>query len=211
MPWDVSYWLSTEKWMPNYWPPYSWQIRDASYPIQLPTPPNGDYSVWSWWLNPDKSTWPYQPVPWAQKTFGAFSARKVTMWPANLQNYPPFGNIKVKTPTDRAHSIGTIKVHMPPKPWLEVTPHPSEWAQGKLEEALRQMSRKRPIRLQTEFGSITIKSMRNANWYRKLDDPRREAVEILQGAKQKEKYAEALAVEIAVSKSQPKPHVDLFS
>jgi hypothetical protein len=99
MSWAVSYWLPTEKWMPNYWPPYSWQIRDSSYPMQLPTPPNGDYSVWPWWLNPDKSTWPYQPVPWAKKTFGAFSARKVTTWPEDLVNYPPFGNIKVKTPT----------------------------------------------------------------------------------------------------------------
>ena len=132
--------------------------------MQLPTPPNGDYSVWPWWLNPDKSTWPYQPVPWAQKTFGAFSARKVTMWPEDLVNYPPFGNIKVKTPTDHPHSIGSIKVHMPPKPWLDITPHPSLWAEGKLEEAMRQMSRKRSIKLVTDEGSITIKSMRHANW-----------------------------------------------
>jgi hypothetical protein len=211
MSWAVSYWLPTEKWMPNYLPPYSWQIRDASYPMQLPTPPNGDYSVWPWWLNPDKSTWPYQPVPWAQKTFGAFSARKVTMWPEDLVNYPPFGNIKVKTPTDHPHSIGSIKVHMPPKPWLDITPHPSLWAEGKLEEALRQMSRKRPIKLQTEYGSITIKSMRHANWAQHRDDPRREAIEILRGSKNQEKYAIELATEIAANKSQPKPTRDLFS
>jgi hypothetical protein len=210
MSWAVSYWLPTEKWMPNYWPPYSWQIRDHHIRCNCLRPQNGDYSAWPWWLNPDKSTWPYQPVPWAQKTFGAFSARKVTMWPEDLVNYPPFGNIKVKTPTDHPHSIGSIKVHMPPKPWLDITPHPS-LAEGKLEEALRQMSRKRPIKLQTEYGSITIKSMRHANWAQHRDDPRREAIEILRGSKNQEKYAIELATEIAANKSQPKPTRDLFS
>jgi hypothetical protein len=170
MSWAVSYWLPTEKWIPNYWPPYSWQIRDASYPMQLPRPPNGDYSVWPWWLNPDKSTWPYQSVPWAQKTFGAFSARKATIWPEDLVNYPPFGNIKVKTPTDHPHSIGTIKVHMPPKPWLDISPHPSLWAEEKLKVVLQEMSRKRPIKLVTDDGTITIKSMRHANWSNQKED-----------------------------------------
>ena len=173
MSWAVSYWLPTEKWMPNYWPPYSWQIRDSSYPMQLPTPPNGDYSVWPWWLNPNKSTWPYQPVPWEPKILGAFSARKVMMWSkdpneySTLVNPPPFGTIKVKTPSDYSGiwpgmqaSFMNIKVHMTPKPWLDISPHPSEWVEEKLKAALQEMSRKRPIKLITPEGSITIKSMR---------------------------------------------------
>jgi hypothetical protein len=116
-----------------------------------------------WWLYP-KDQWPYQ-APWGQKTLGAFSARRVMMWPENLQNYPPFGNIKVKTPTQPSpNALTPIRVHMRPEVWLDVSPHPSLWAKGKLEDALRTMSRTRPIRLKTEDGSITIKAIRSASW-----------------------------------------------
>jgi hypothetical protein len=167
MPWQMSYWLPAEKWMPIYWPPYPWQIRDLSQPMQLPEPPL-EGGPWPWWLYP-KSQWPVQ-APWEPKVFGAFSARKVVMHPENLHHWPPFGVIKVKTPTDHPHRIGTIKVHMPPPMWLDITPHPSLWAEAKLTEALRVMSRTRPIKLITDEGSITIKSMRSANWTQHRDD-----------------------------------------
>jgi hypothetical protein len=171
MSWGPSYWLPTEKWMPIYWPNYDYETRQPPFqPFTLPVPPNGDYSNLPWWKNPDKTTWPYQPVPWEPKILGAFSARKVTMWPENLVKYPPFGNIKVKTPTDHPHSIGSIKVHMPPKPWLDISPHPSLWAEEKLKGALQEMSRKRPIKLITDEGSITIKAIRSANWSRPKED-----------------------------------------
>jgi hypothetical protein len=136
-------------------------------PITLPVPPEG--VVVGWWKNPDKTTWPYQPVPWELKIFGAFSARKVMM-SENLQSTPPSGIHKVNTPTHHPHAIGTIKIHMRPPVWLDISPHPSLWAEGKLTEALRIMSQRRPIKLQTETGSITIKSIRSANWMQHKGD-----------------------------------------
>jgi len=175
MPWQTSYWLGAEKWFPIYWPPYKWQIVQlpniglAPIPEGFPAP---------WWLYP-KNEWPFEEVPWEPKVFGAFSARKVTMWIkdpnySDLKNYPPFGTMKIPTAgIHHPHSIGTIKVHMKPDNWLDITPHPSLWAKGQLENALRVMSRTRPIRLQTEDGTITIKSMRHANWhqYKKPSPP----------------------------------------
>jgi hypothetical protein len=169
MPWPISYLLPAEKWFPIYWPPYPWQVRDLSQPMQLPPIPEGFLAPW--WLH-DKSQWPYDKIPWEPKVLGAFSARRVTMWSkdpqeyTNLKNPPSFGTIKVKTPIDHPHSIGTIKVHMPPPVWLDISPHPSLWAEAKLHEALRIMSRTRPIRMQTEDGTITIKAMRHENWVR---------------------------------------------
>jgi hypothetical protein len=156
MPWKTPHWLEAgEPWLPPRWPPYSWQ--SVPYPS---TPPEGR---WPWWLYP-KSEWPYQPVPWEPKILGAFTARKVMMW-EDLVHFPPFGPIKVKTPTQESpNALTPIKVHMRPLVWLDVSPHPSLWAKGQLEIALREMSRTRPIRLKTEAGSITIKSMRSMNW-----------------------------------------------
>jgi hypothetical protein len=189
--------LPAEKWFPSVWPPYSWQV--VPYPS---SPPEGN---WPWWLYP-KDQWPYQPVPWENKTFGSFSARRVTMWPENLVNYPPFGNIKVKTPTQPSpNALTPIRVHMPPPVWLDVSPHPSLWAKGKLEDALREMSRKRPIRLQTESGSITIKSMRHANWRNRL---RQEREEIKRA--QEEENLDMLAAEIARTKGAPQSTHGLF-
>jgi hypothetical protein len=93
--------------------------------------------------------------------------------PANI--YPtvtfpkPAGLTHVNTRPDQTgtKSVSTIKVHMLPDQWLEVTPHPSEWAAGKYEEALRIMSRKRPIIIVNEDGSsITLKAIRRDNWSR---------------------------------------------
>jgi hypothetical protein len=231
MPWGPSYLLPSEYTVQSKWPPYcsdvhfggNWMTRQPPFqPFEEAVPP-ADFNG-PWWFYP-KSEWPTQfQIPYEPKILGALTARKVMMWSkdfnelSNLTNYPPFGTIKVRTPSDysgiwhgKQASFTNIKVHMRQQAWLDISPHPSLWAEGKLEEALRQMSRKRPIKLQTEYGSVTIKSMRHANWSRKLDDPRREAIEILRGSKQQEENAEALAAEIAVSKSQPKPSRDLFS
>jgi hypothetical protein len=156
MPWQVSYWLPAEKWLPPCWPPYSWQ--SVPYPS---APPEG---IWPWWLYP-KDQWPYDKIPWDNKVFGAFTARKVTMWPEDLKNYPPFGTMNLKTAsTYHPPPSGTIKVHTRPMVWLDTTPPPYMWEKAKLEEAPRTMSRIRPIRLKTEDGSITIKNIRSAPW-----------------------------------------------
>jgi hypothetical protein len=161
MSWATSYLLPAEKWFPIYWPPYNWQIVQLPNIGLAPVPAEG---TWPWWLYP-KSEWPYENIPWESKVPGAFSARRVTMWPENLVNYPPFGTIKIKTPTQPSvNALTPIKVHMQPEVWLDVSPHPSLWERGKLEDALREMSRKRPIRLKTEDGSITIKAIRSAPW-----------------------------------------------
>jgi hypothetical protein len=122
---------------------------------------------------------------------GAFTARKVKMredigapvndgppkpWPPSniwpTVKYPqPVGIAHVNTRPDGTYgftkSVQTIKVHMRPDVWVEYTPHKSEWAAAKLSAALQEMSRKRHIKLITEDGSsITIKSMRSANWHK---------------------------------------------
>jgi hypothetical protein len=167
MPWEISYWLLAEKWLPPYWPPHEWQIRDGSIPMQHAPIPEGFAAPW--WLYP-KSQWPYDTIPWEPKIFGAFHARKVMMNPENVQSFPPFGIHKVKTPTHHPHSIGSVKIHMRPPVWLDISPHPSLWAEAKLYEALRIMSQKRPIKLQMGSGSITIKSIRSANWRQHKND-----------------------------------------
>jgi hypothetical protein len=123
-----------------------------------------------WWLYP-KDQWPYETIPWGDKIFGAFSARKIMMYsknpdpPGELQSHPPFGTIKVTTPTQPSpNALTPIKIHMRPEIWLDTTPPPYMWEKAKLEEALRVMSRTRPIRLRTESGSITIKAIRSAPW-----------------------------------------------
>jgi hypothetical protein len=207
MPWAISYLLPAEKWLPPCWPPYEWEVRQPPFqPMRRPQIPEGFAAPW--WYYP-KDQWPYQPVPWEPKIFGAFSARKVTMWPENLVNYPPFGNIKVKTPTHHPHSIGSIKVHTTPTPWLDVTPHPSVWAQGKFEEAMRQMSRKRPIKLVTDEGTMTIKSIRHANWKYKEDEYKEFRAAIK--TKREAEHREMIAAEIVKTKGKPKESVDLFS
>ena len=121
--------------------------------------------TWPWWKLP-KDQWPYR-APWGIKVFGTFQHARVQM-PENFSHhYPPLGVWKVNTPTKNktgAHQLSSIKVNMPPEEWLAVTPHPSQWQQSKFEEAIRQMSRVRPVTIVTEDGSITLKSVRSPNW-----------------------------------------------
>jgi hypothetical protein len=190
MPWESPTTWHFYKWPPNYWPPEPWQTVGSN------GPPPGE--VIPWWLE-DKSNWPYV-APWEPKVFGAISPFWFKMredigapvndgpskpWPpANIWptvTFPkPAGLTHVNTRPDgvlgATKSVPTIKVHMPPTSWLEVTPHPSAWAQGKYEEAIRVMSRKRPIRIVSEDGSsITLKSIRSANWMQHQADMKHKA------------------------------------
>jgi hypothetical protein len=211
MSWSTPYLQEIEKWLPIYWPPYNWQIRDGSLPFQHAPIPDGFLAPW--WLY-DKSQWPYAEIPWNQKVFGAISARKVMMWskypnpPGELQNPPPFGTVKYDTTINRPHSIGTLRVMMRPEVWLDISPPPRLWAEGKLNEALRIMSRTRPIKLQTDTGSITIKSIVSAPWnqHNKEYQERRAAMK----AKREAEHQELLAKEIARTKGEPQPSKDLF-
>ena len=143
MPWNTPYWQPAgEPWLPSRWPPYDWQIVTAEYGLNPPIP---EGAIVPWWLQP-KDTWPFDQIPWEPKIFGAFSARKVTMWPEDLSGIPPFGTVKVKTldyPKFGSHQLASIKVHMPPKPLLEINPHYSLWDEGKLLEAMRIIDVKR--------------------------------------------------------------------
>jgi hypothetical protein len=167
------------KWLPDYYPNDPWEVVGSS------GPPEG--AVVPWWKQP-RDQWPYL-APWEPKVFGAFPAMWFKMredigapvtgddpkpWPSpNIWptvTFPkPAGLTHVNTRPDQSgtKSVSTIKVHMLPDQWLEVTPHPSQWAAGKYEEALRVMSRTRPIRVINEDGSsITLKAIRHENWSR---------------------------------------------
>jgi hypothetical protein len=90
VPWEISYWLPTEPWLPIRWPPYEWEVISFPPTGQLPTPPDG--AIIPWWKLP-KDQWPFDAIPWEPKIFGAFSARKVTMNPEDLQSPSSFGVI----------------------------------------------------------------------------------------------------------------------
>jgi hypothetical protein len=215
MPWSTPYLQEIEKWLPIYWPPYEYETRQPPFqPFTLPIPPNG-YSQLPWWKNPDKSTWPYDTIPWNQKVFGAISARKVMMWskypnpPGELQNPPPFGTVKYDTTINRPHSIGTLRVMMRPEVWLDISPPPRLWDQEKLKVALQEMSRKRPIKLRTADGSsITIKSIVSAPWNQHKNDIQERRASIKD--KREAEHQELLAKEIARTKGEPQPSKDLF-
>jgi hypothetical protein len=218
MPWETPYWQAAdEKWLPSYWPPCDFQIIDSSGFWVLGKIPEGE--IVPWWLQP-KDQWPYETGPWAQKVFGALTARKVMM-PENFQEVPsiwpgrprvpPFGYMKVNTPYYPklgSHQLASIKVHMRPKPWLDISPHPSLWVEGKLEEALRVMTHKRPIKLVTDSGTITLKSIRAAPWNQYKDNTK--ILEKAIKAKREEAHMAQLAEEIARTKGEPKPTKDLF-
>jgi hypothetical protein len=179
MSWDAPTTLYFYKWLPLYYPNDPWEVVGSSGPAEGAVVP--------WWKQP-KDQWPYL-APWEPKIFGAFSPFWFKMrenigapvtgtdpkpWPSpNIWptvTFPnPAGLTHVNTRPDQngTKSVSTIKVHMRPTEWLEVTPHPSEWAAGKFQETMRAMSRKRPIRIVNEDGSsITLKAIRHENWAR---------------------------------------------
>jgi hypothetical protein len=230
-------WYPTEEWPPIKAPPYDRKPNEWQK-IGSPPPPPG--TIIHWWLDPnnprvnsDKSTWPYQPVPWGFKALGTFSPRKIKMredigapvndgpskpWPPSniwpTVKYPqPAGLAHVNTRPDGVwgvtKSVHTIKVRMLPDVWLDISPHPSVWAQGKFEVALQEMSRKRPLTLQTEDGSsITIRSIRHPNWGRKVREARQYRAAMK--ARREQEHQEMMAEEIAKNDARTKPTTDLF-
>lgn len=224
-------WYPAEDWPPLKTPPYWFDKRQPPFQpfVRAPIP---DGEIVGWWRNPDKSTWPYQPVPWGDKILGSLSPRKVKMREdigAPVDNGPPqpwpspeiWPTVKYPQPAGLAHvntrpagvygftkSVHTIKIRMLPDVWLDINPHPSVWAQAKLAAALQEMSRKRPIRLQTEDGSITIRSIRHPNWSRKVREARQYRAAMK--AMRDERHQAMLAEEIIRAKNEPKPSTDLF-
>jgi hypothetical protein len=173
------------KWLPVYYPNDPWEVVGSS------GPPEG--AIVPWWKQP-KDQWPY-PAPWEMKAFGAFPP----MWfkmredigaplppgTPTANPWPSTGLTKVKTPDYRPGTKNTsIKVHMRPEEWLSVSPHPSLWAEGKYEATLREMARKRPIRIVNEDGSsITLKGLRSANWQQHQKDYRKRKAELARNFK----------------------------
>jgi hypothetical protein len=107
MPMGPPYYLMPgNKWLPIYYPPESWQVRDDTFPMEAPTPPEGKAVYW--WLQP-RETWPFRDeMPWEQKILGAWPSSKITMaedlsipsvWP-DPKHAPPCGYIKLKMPVE---------------------------------------------------------------------------------------------------------------
>jgi hypothetical protein len=140
--------INVYKWLPDYYPNDPWEVVGSS------GPPEG--AIVPWWKQP-KDQWPY-PAPWEPKIFGAFPAMWFNMrenigapidppnappWPTSPK-YPPFGLTHVNTRPDQngTKSVSTIKVHMLPDQWLEVTPHLSVWAEGKYQRSAKNNEQK---------------------------------------------------------------------
>jgi hypothetical protein len=196
MPWGPQYLLPVEKWWPIYWPNAEWEI--ISFPPAFdefgnrvaPQPPNGP--IGPWWKMLPKSQWPIQ-APWEPKIFGAWPASKISM-SEDLVIHPPFGVIKVKTPSDysgiwpgRQASYMNMKMHM--RPYIGPIHH------------LRILTRDTPMG--QKFFLI------DRNW----DYAEYNYIEYRKALKEMkmEKYMELLAKEIASYDGQPKPSKDLFS
>jgi len=191
--WGPQYLLPVEKWFPLYWPNGAWEVVsfpptfDESGNRVAPQPPDG--AIIQWWKMP-KAQWPIA-APWEPKVFGAWPASKVSM-PEDLQNWPPFGFIKLAMPGELAlkgHQIAfmNMKIHMRP----DVGPI----------HHLRILARDTPMG--QKFYLI------DRNW----DYAEYNYLEYRKALKQRkmEKYMALLAEEIAKTKGVPKPSVDLFS
>jgi hypothetical protein len=106
--WGPKYLLPAEKWWPLYWPNETWEV------VPFTGPPAG--AIGPWWKILPKDQWPIA-APWEPKVFGAWPASQISMM-EDLQNHPPFGVIKVKTPLQlrgpQQASFINIKMHMRP-------------------------------------------------------------------------------------------------
>jgi hypothetical protein len=193
LPWGPQYLLPVEKWLPIVWPNAEWMVvplpaYDEFGNRVAPQPPDG--TILPWWQLP-KDKWPIA-APWAPKVFGAWPASKVSM-PEDLVNDPPFGVIKVKTPSDysgiwpgRKRSYMNMKMNM--RPDLGPIHH------------LRILTRDTPMG--QKFYLI------DRNW----DYAEYNYLEYRKALKQMkmEKYMALLAKEIARYDGKPKPSRDLF-
>jgi hypothetical protein len=184
LPWPIKYLLPAVKWFPIYWPNAEWEIRDLNSPTGVGQPPDG--ATVPWWKMP-KAQWPIA-APWEPKVFGAWPASKVSM-PEDLQNWPPFGVIKLLMPgqaltKEQQISFMHMKIHMRP----EIT-HFSV------------ISRNTPMG--QKFYLI------DKNWEQYECDYReyRRAMR----TKRHQEYMELLAAKIAETKGHPQPTSDLFT
>lgn len=141
MPWAMSYLLEDHP----YWG-HKWPTNEQDVTTERPDPNHPDFdTIPNYWRKP---TNPSDPGPWTiqnywqytyePKVLGAFSSRRVQMWPEDLVNYPPFGNVKVNTPTYPGsywggHFRTPIKVHMGPIP-IYVSPHLPLWKAVQMEK-----------------------------------------------------------------------------
>jgi hypothetical protein len=207
-PWPIKYLLPAVKWFPLYWPNADWEV--VSFPPAVDEngnrlarePPDG--ATGPWWKMLPKDHWPIA-APWAPKIFGAWPASQITMsedlppsiWPGGHRT-PPFGFIKIKmpgtpdisgdqNPTGNQIPFENMKVHM--RPELGPIQH------------LRVMTRNTPMG--QKFYLI------DRNW----DHAEYNYLEYRKTLKQmkKEKFMRMFAEEIAKTKGQPKPSIDLFS
>jgi hypothetical protein len=190
-PWPIKYLLPVEKWFPLYWPNETWEITalDELGNRVAPRPPDG--TIGPWWKMLPKDQWPLE-APWEPKVFGAWPASKISM-PEDLENWPPFGFIKVETPSDysgiwpaKQASYMNMKIHM--RPDLGPIHH------------MRIMTRNTPMG--QKFYMI------DKNW----DHAEYNYQEYREALKQRkmEKFLQMLAEEIIKTKGEPKPSKDLF-
>ena len=127
MPWAMSYLLGDYKYLGPYWPPNG---QDVINQLRGSDPNNSTTNYWRKPLNPsDPGPWTignYWQYTYELKVLGTFSSRRVMMWPENLVNYPPFGNVKVATPSYGTHSYMGINVYNGPTP-IYITPLENPW------------------------------------------------------------------------------------
>jgi hypothetical protein len=161
-----------------------------------PKPPDG--ATGPWWKILPKDQWPIE-APWSSKVFGAWPASQITMsedlppsiWPGGHRT-PPFGFIKLKMPGQRITSDNEI-----PFPNWKIQMRPEL---GPIHH-MRVMTRNTPMG--QKFYLI------DRNW----DHAEYNYLEYRKALKQmkKEKFMRMFAEEIARTKGQPKPSIDLFS
>jgi hypothetical protein len=125
MPWAMSYWLEAYKYWVPYWPPNEQDVITEQPGPNNPTPNHrlrptnpSDPGPWTW-----GNYWQYEYEP---KVLGAFSSRRVQMWPEDLVNYPPFGNVKVSTPSQGPGSYMGVNIYDGPTP-IYLTPRLPLW------------------------------------------------------------------------------------
>jgi hypothetical protein len=187
--------LPAVKWFPLYWPNETWEVRDLSFPMQRPQPPDG--AIIPWWKMP-KDQWPIE-APWEHKVLGAWPASQITMsedlppsiWPRGHKT-APFGFIKLKMPREpdtSDHQIAFLNMKMHMAPELGPIHH------------MKIMTQRNALG-ETKFYMI------DKNW-NQYDYDYREYRKALR-EKRIEKYMEKLAAEIASYNGVPKPSKDLF-
>jgi hypothetical protein len=196
LPWSIPYLLPAHKWFPIYWPNAEWEVVTiAPSWLNPPKPPDG--AIIPWWKMP-KDQWPIE-APWEPKWFGAWPASKVMMsedlppsiWPGGHRT-PPFGFIKLKMPGEddqKGYQIPFNHMRMHMRPEIGPIHH------------MKIMTRINSFG-ETKFYVI------DKNWDQHEWDHKQYRAAMR--ARNRERVMEMLAAEIARTKGEPKPTVDLF-